>query len=589
MKDKKTLDELARDLSPRERDELLEKIKNSFDFIATEAENLFEADDPVEEKTLAKVQAEIDHLSFWRRLLLKISSFFFGLKQEDYFIRRKLKKIQHSIESHQPSFADFTHNEATPKLADAFFDLYSHSLPLHRIIETSWKNHSFMLDALTYLLKEEMNHVKEKLDDFLSFNEMVNIYSESNDKGEIRKIVLKRMNDYLKAISQESFDSIEEAVLPFLYLKYIVLFPYKSFFSFFKVSINELSPGEYPPFQRCSLKVIVDFLERMEYAFHLLNEMDWSEDKFEAPLRCYLMQEEQLQEDALEKKLDGLLRDIETLGQAKAAFEKKLSLSELIKGANQDPYYSMVYYYPRINIRNFYNAALKIRLLSEVDGKISVIKREVVRRSVGSIFENYQLTEMIHYRPNRPNENLPQAMPAFQHTESVKLMYNFCTWYFNQKVQPIINYVGNQILSRNQLMQNKLIQSAGDVQETANRFKQLDRSLAPESDSGKNYNVLRYSASSSRVQMQQYRTIIIQTDQEALDVIKKGMEVLERLQRFLKSILASPQESVQVQLRSIQRRLNQNQTMADILKNLVEDIRHFRNMVNQVVDMEKGK
>ncbi len=585
---RKTLDELSRSLKPQEREELLNKIRGSLDYVATEAENLFEAEEENQEKNLKKVQSELDHLVFWRRLLMRIKSFFLGKSPEEIYIQKKLHGLRKGIENQAHPVMDFYQNEATPALADAFYSLYSASMPLYRIIDTAWRDHSFMLDALNYLLGQQLSAVKTGLEDVMTFDEMVDIYSDSTDKADLRKAVLKRLNDYLKAIPAEPFQQLENVVLPFLYLKYLVLFPYKSFFSFFKVSVTDLEPGDYPPFQRCSIKVIVDFLEKMEYAFHLLGETDWSSENFEAPLRCYLMSEENLEQERLEKRVEELMRDLESLGSAVEDFQKKINLPELVKAATGDPYYSMIYFYPRINIRNFYQAAMKIRLLSSLDEKTAVIKREMVRRSMESLFEGYELADLVYYRPNRPGENLPMAMPAFQHTESIKLLHNFCTWYYQHKLQRVLTIITSQLISKNQLMQGKILQAAGDLQEVESEIRKMDRSLAPESDTGKNYHRLRYSAGSSTVQMQQYRTVILETDRDAETILEKGDEILERSQRLMKSVLASPAESVQVQLRSASNRVDSKKNLAQIIREQIDELRHFQSMLRQVSEMEKG-
>ncbi len=65
---------------------------------------------------------------------------------------------------------------------------------------------------------------------------------------------------------------------------------------------------------------------------------------------------------------------------------RKVPLVELIKYFRNDIYYKLAFYIPRLKLKDFYSANLKIHLLEQVDDKYTKARNVLIEKNIKQVF-----------------------------------------------------------------------------------------------------------------------------------------------------------------------------------------------------------
>jgi hypothetical protein len=436
--------------------------------------------------------------------------------------------------------------------------------------------------------------VKKTLDEFVPRDEMERVYAESGSEQEVRNACLRRLEEYLKRIPDRFMHQLDEGMKPFFYLKNLVLFPFGNLFRQFKVDTGNTLDERSPEFQPAAAMLVLEQLERLYHCISLPAELGTEWFCHEEVFQCYLdaqRPEEESEELAREQEADtaaalsgSVLRLVETARR----FESRVSLLDLIRYFRKDPYYRLVYAVPRFHVKPAYAAALRSRLLEEVDGRIDEVKKSVLERRLAEVFKTDRLVELFHYVDRPDSEYRALDLPVFGHTTSLKILYNYLARVYKSNIQDAVQVANMYVLSGNRLAQARLNQHAAGLEDLEARIVLLDRSLSPDEDDGKTLMRLRHRLATDINQQKLYRAFVTEKDQEARELIDQGSEYLLGIKRMFEEVLSSPAENMKSILRTLHFFKGKNVTLSTLLRGTSDLIGDFLDLLSQLLELEKG-
>ena len=195
--------------------------------------------------------------------MLWLESLFTGRSRKDLFLSNRIALIKRSIRAAAPGISGFETRNLTPRFARQLYDLYAAVYPLRELFQTFARDEAFREGALAALFEAKYPEARKELEDLVPLSEMEAVYTGSGNEEEVRRIVLRRYNDYFKKIPDKLFQLIEEGLKPLLFFRGVVLFPYSLVFRHFNYFPGERLEDKYPYFDHGSAMLVLDLLERL--------------------------------------------------------------------------------------------------------------------------------------------------------------------------------------------------------------------------------------------------------------------------------------------------------------------------------------
>ncbi len=611
MIEKTKLEEISSELPEHERRELLAKITRGLDRDAREDVERIELKQEEREKIIAE---EIAQASLWDRFLLWLKSLLTGRSRRDLFINTRINQLKRSIRQKSPGVSGFETRNLTPKFARQLFDLYSAAFPLRDLFLTFSRDVEFREAALNYVFESKYPEAKKELEELAPVADMETAFGGGGEE-EVRKLVLRRFNDYLKRIPERLFQQIEEGIKPLIFFRNLALFPYTLIFRHFNYYPGELLDEKYPYFDHGPAMLMLDLLERLYGALglaeHLSGEWFCHEELLEfygryrrgglEPLEHPGTEADTVegQAGAAESRATGLLKEQEeqeaaelngaliALAEAAGQFERRLPLLDLVRYFRRDPYLRLSYAVPHLQLKPLYVAILRDRLLTQLSNRISTVKLNVVERRIREIFRSEPLQELFYYTDRADFDFGRLGLPYFSYARSLMVIYNYLNRVYKGNIQEAIQAANAYIFSGNRIVQTHLMQSAGSLEELEAKIVLLDRSLSPEEEDGKALAAMR-GRIGDLAQQKAYRGFIAQKDKEARDLILQAIEYLQGIKRHFDEVTASSVESVKAVLKTLHFHKGRSVTLSSILKGTAEQIGEFLGLLDQLELLEKG-
>jgi hypothetical protein len=283
-----------------------------------------------------------------------------------------------------------------------------------------------------------------------------------------------------------------------------------------------------------------------------------------------------------------LARALTEAAAAVGQFERRVPLLDLLRYFRRDPYLRLEFGVPRLQLRPAYASLLREGFLAQLAGKLSAVKQNVIERRLHEIFRSEQLLELFYYN-DRPGFDFRKlGLPYFTHTRSLMVLYNFLSKVYKGFVQEAIQAANSYIFAGNRIVQTRLMQSAGGLEELEAKIVLLDRSLSPEEEDGRALSNFRTRITTDLSQQKLYRGFIAQKDKEARDLLEQGIDHLQSIKRHFDETVASPVESIKAILKTLHFSRGRNQTLAALLRSTAELIGDFLELLRQLLGLERG-
>jgi hypothetical protein len=168
------------------------------------------------------------------------------------------------------------------------------------------------------------------------------------------------------------------------------------------------------------------------------------------------------------------------------------------------------------------------------------------------------------------------------------VLYNFLSKIYKGFVQEAIQAANSYVFPGNRIVQTRLLQAAGGLEELEAKIVLLDRTLSPEEEDGRALAAFRARVSTDTSQQKLYRGFVAQKDKEAHDLLEQGIDHLQSIKRHFDETVSSPVESIKAVLKTLHFSRGRNQTLAALLKSTAELIGDFLELLRQLSALEKG-
>ncbi len=634
MNSRPVLRELSRSLSERERKELLDKINRSINLTDSSDTSIYPKKMNDEEREIL-IEHDMQNASFFARFLLWIRSIVTGKNKREIFLELKMSSLKSTIQKRTPGLTGFETRNLSPKTAQEFFSLFVLVNPLIPLYRKIWSDTNSFENALIGLLERTLPEPKKDLLQLVSNEEMEEVYAKTGLKEKVRDLVSDRIEAYIEHIPAETFAQLEDQIKPVYYLKEVVLFPYLRFFKLFHYTPQPTD--EKPLFKSASAILSLEYLEKMFYAVytvtkieepisldkkfaqHLLSSTGESvapvedtvtkdtEKQGEAgqsgedePLPDELLPEEsestiseQMQDDAQDDDTDyetgrELVLSVQRVLRGVHEFSKAVPLVELIRFFKKDPYYQLIFYIPKLYLKEFYLSILKIRFIPKVDEVFPEIRNTVIEKKIQDLFRGKRLSGFLYYRDYTSTDFSNLGLPTFSHDRSANLLYNYIRQFYRGTIQELVQILSRGLLKTNRITLNRLLLHAASVEDLEDKLKSFDTSLSPDEEDGKLFQRIRHSLASDSTHQRLFRNLVVQKDKEVESLLEKGKESFLGIKKIFDELLSSPMESVKQKLHTHYMVNGRSQSLEELLKNQSNHIDKFHRLLQQLSKIERG-
>lgn len=585
MSDRTVLPELARSLSEQERRRLLSKIQSSISLDDTTEESIYHKEMEEDEREVM-LRNDMERASLFTRLRIWIKRVLSGKDPKELFLNLRLGQYKSRIHQKLPGMVSFETRSLLPKCAQQFFSLYLTVLPLVKLFRSLWSSSQKYERAIIGLIEKRVIDAKKTILDFLTMDEMEKVYAETSSKNALKNKLIDEIHAYVQGIDDSIFVELEKGIVPVYYLRDLVLFPYKEFFKLFKVTYD--SEDNTPNFKTASAFVALDYFEQMYYAVYLATKIDRNKkpDKDFADFLCEPDEDDETDpcEDLGGREIDEVISEI--LNEA-TAFAGKMPFVEFIRYYHDDPYYQLIFYIPKLNLRDFYTSKLELDIIPQLDDYFPQVRKNVIDDKIDELFPNERLEPLLYYRDYSSVDYQRIGLPTFAYTRSINLMYNFIRSYYRKKIQNVIQILSQGLLRQNRLTLNRLLVHSASIEDLQDKIKAFDESLSTEEDDGKLFQRIRHSLATDAGHQRLYRSLLQQKDNEVRTLIEKGKESFLGIKKIFEEFINSTEETVKQRLNIHYYLDNTSKRLKEVLVDRAQHLEKFRSLLYEVAKIER--
>ncbi|MDR1893546.1 MAG: DUF5312 domain-containing protein, partial [Spirochaetales bacterium] len=436
MIEKTIFEKLSGELDDQDREALYQNLRRGV--VASEAETREDTGrdkagpggDSGESKMVQKALARE---SFFARAWIWLLARLTVQKEESIFITQKLKQLRRDISQKAPGITVFEMRQLTPAFAKEVFSLFRFCAMVKPYFDYIWLGPGKFEELVVYLLTQKISLKKEKLDDFLSMEDLVAIFSRGGQKDTLKKELLSRLTGYVESIPDADVAEAEAALEPFYYLREAVQFPFAGFFQFFGYDCRNQAIGEEPGFQNASVMLLLRFVEKLCIAGEMNEFLTPPLEPNEGFLRCLIKRQGSSPVQAAgeeeniknEEEFKALRENLQELNRRIAKFYKKLPLLDILRFYKREPFFVVTRKIPGLHFRDFYFMNLKNSLVKEVETRFTEIRIEYLQHELDKFFAQTDKYALEYYRNYSSIDYEKTGAPFFKYIQSINLLYNY--------------------------------------------------------------------------------------------------------------------------------------------------------------------
>jgi len=576
--------ELSRDLSENDRADLLSKINKSLNITNGNDISIHEREMDKEETT-SLLHEEINILPVFLRFFLWLRSKITGRSEKDLYLASKISKLKRKIHHQASNITGFETRNLTPHFAEEVYKLYIASLPLREFFVKLWLDTDISKAFFLGLIEGRLKKRIEELTDLIEIDELVKIYGVNGKKDDLRRQVILKLDTYISTIDKKIFYDLELELRPFYYLKDLILFPYVQFFQQFGFTPIDTGDKIITRFKNASALLCLPDLEKLYCALYTVSKLDRRinlNDFFIEKLKQLDdLDSTNVTKDYAERDIIESLTTIIEVGQN---YFKKIPLSDLIRYFKKNPFFKVMFYLPKIDLKEFYKNILRIRILDKIELIYSEIQTRYIVIETEMLFKGKRFSGFQHYREYSSIDYEKLSVSAFSQIKALELVYNYIACFYKGYIQETIHLLERGVLSQNRLIRESMIQYAAMMEDTEEKIKKFDESLSPDSDDGKLFNKFRFSMAKDSIQQKMYRKIVIQKDREAKSLSELGIEAITGIKKVFKEVLKSKNTSIVEQLNQHLFINNEPTLIKEILSEQVSNMLQIEHLYHHIIN-----
>ncbi len=543
------------------------------------------------------ISRELQEMGFWDRLRYFVRRLFSTHGDEQTYIDFRLASLRRRAQSVCPALAPIEHHSVGSAIPERTFELYRAAYAVIPLFLDLWKGGNYLQEAVEHLLALRIPAARSNLYDLVSLDELQETFLRNELKGDVRKIVVERLHEYLDGIPDELFRHLEEGLLPFYLLRPVCLVNYNEFFDVFGFDPGIAPPDETPPFRDAPTSAAVPAVESLYAGLHAAGKLESGFYLHTEILDRYLElkeHEESADDDSSEQAyqrrrihLQELRDQIIAVHAAARRLSREVPFADLIRFYTRDPWLRIEPYLPELKLREFYRSYLMIRVLSELDAEFPQIRRGVVERMIAGLFGG-EPPSMNYFRPGIQLTPDAAGLPAFLHLHSVAATYSFLRFKYRGRMQDMVRTLSRILPARQRDLSGDLITHASGIEEVLADVEDLDESFSPESDDGKAFYRVRYAVEKDASMQRSYRNLVQQRDRQASRLVDRALEHADGLISALVSIDHSLTDQIRSRYADADPRINPIDGLDHLLDEQKEKLGQFVRLLRQVRAMEEG-
>ncbi len=568
---------LSRGLTQNEREELLRKIKSSLS-IDSENSGIHQEEMDKDEK-IAVIRKEKEEISLFRRFILWLKSKITGKSVEELLLSDKLLRIKRKIRKKDSGLTGFETRNLTPHFAELVYELYKTVMPLQNLFKKIWLDESSLNTFFMDIVEEAVSEKITDIEDIVSIDLVISTFGVSGRKEDVKSLIVERLYQHVDSINNSIFKRLEHELMPLYRLKYIVLFPYVQFFQQFGYTLLDTPYTEKPRFKNASAVLCLEDLEKLYFAVYSAEKLD---KKISMDPR--LLDRLDILMDEEDEEPGRYLSLIEQVVQKVSWFSSKVPLADLIRYFKKNPFIKMIFYIPKVDLKDFYRNTLKMRLIAVLDERFPDIQKQYIEHELENLFRGKHFVNFQNYREYSSIDYEKLGVSSFRNIKPLALVYNFIGCYYKGGlIQSIVRVLEKGVLSQNRLMRDNMLQYASTLEDVSDRIRIFDSSLSPDSEEGKVFHKLRFSMAKDVSQQKIFRKIVIQKDREAKNLAEAGIDALAGLRRVLEEVNKSTNDGIIEQLKQHYLIDNKPVVLQDLLNEALEKMKKAEHLYHHMI------
>ena len=609
-----TFRDLAQALSDDERRSLLRRISQSLNLRQSQDDEPFKT--VATERTRPQLIAdEIRRMGFWQRLRWLIRRLMSTRSDEQTYVEFRLAGLRRRARRVCPALGTIERHSVSSAIADYTWELYRAAYPVIPLFLDLWKGGSYLQESVEHLLSQRIPAARSNLYDFARLEELQDAFLQNELKGDVRRLVMERLESYLEDIPEELFRQLREGLLPFYLLKQICLLDYNDFFETFGFDPGIAPPEEKPPFKDAPASAALPAVEALYHGLHSAGKLEPSFSFHTEILDRYLEMkaaereeqetnsgpangegtsaategsgEEEAAYQHRRRHLQELRDQIQALHRASRTLSRQVPFADLIRFYTRDPWLRIKPYLPQLKLREFYKSYLMIRVLSELDRTFPEIRKGVVERMTNELFDGTP-PPMTYFRPGIQLTPEAGGLPGFAHMRSVEVTYNFLRFVYRGRMQEMVRTLSRILPVRQRDSSSDLVIHVSGVEGAIADLEDFDESFSPDSEDGKGYYRVRYAVENDATLQRSYRNIVQQRDRQAAQLVDAATEHIQGLATVFEAISRTLTGQLRERYAAADHRVNSLDGLDRLLEEHGAKLAKFVRLIRQVRAMEEG-
>ncbi|MCK5200829.1 MAG: hypothetical protein KAR21_20885, partial [Spirochaetales bacterium] len=358
----------------------------SLNISAEEDSGIYEKEMDSDEKT-ALIHEEINILPLFIRFFLWLRSKITGKSEKELHLAGKISKLKRKIRHQSSHLTGFETRNLTPYFAEQVFNLYSHSMPLRSLFKKLWMEPVVSQAFFLNVVESRLQNAIEEPSDLMVLDELVEVYGVNGRKGDIIRQLLNRLDEYISKIDKKVFIDLEIEMRPFYYLKDLILFPYVQFFQQFGYTPIDSAQSEIPNFKNASAILCLGDLEKLYCALYSVTKLDKRINLNKKLIeQLNIMDKLEYLDNGEETENSGIMDSLLDIIETSQKFFTKVPLSDLIRYFKKNPYLKIMFYLPKIDLKEFYRNTLRIKLIDKIEQIFPEIQKRYIALETERLF-----------------------------------------------------------------------------------------------------------------------------------------------------------------------------------------------------------
>jgi hypothetical protein len=267
---------------------------------------------------------------------------------------------------------------------------------------------------------------------------------------------------------------------------------------------------------------------------------------------------------------------------------KKVPLVELIKYYRNDYYYKLAFYIPKLRLKEFYFANMKMKILEQVNTKYIKARNQLIEKNIDKFFKGRQMKKFMHFRIYTSFDYEKMGLSYFAHLKSMELLNNYLIHYYNPYLRHIIDLMTRTVLSQDKITANTIMMQISTIDDSFVKIQDFDNSLSPEMEDGKMFLRLRYGLGNDTVYLKMYKTFVMQKNKNCQDITQRILDAFDIIIKNFSELLNSSLYEVKNSLAAIYTIKGKSRSYREYLSDTVENIKYFKGLVVQLLKLEGG-